>query len=280
MTVDTANSDLTFTIYALGDVGGSDGKPVPADVFVRKMKEILDALKEADRSANHGVRHEYLIADLKKGSAEITFAERPVPSMAGVVLHSSFYEFERCVDAVFRNDVTAVRKFNGLLEKVTRVAEGAGERFAYIKIERGSDGRDYRADSLLLNQARRIGKEIEAQRAEEYRPPRLFRGQAIDGFDGSIKEVDLRGRVKRCKFVLSDSTKELDCEFVDFSLDEIKDVLDCRVWADGDAIYNGEHGLPDRFLIRAVRKVQPKRDVTTWRGTLGPMSDLGDDWLE
>lgn len=277
MPADTTDHDLTFTIRALDDPGGAAGKPVPADVFAKKMQEILDGLREADKSANNGRRFEYFIVDLKKGSAEVTFAERPLPAFEGLPVRSPMQEFESCVDALSRSDVADARRYNGLVEKVLKIATGAGERFSNIEIAR-KDGRVHRADKLFLDQAQRVSIDLKAARALEMRP-RLFRGHSFEGFDGSIKEVDLRDEVsKRCLLVLSDGTGELACEFVGFSLQEIKEHLNCRVWAEGSALYNGEGGMPVRLAIRSLRKIEPKNHLSKWRDKV-ERSD-GDDWLE
>jgi len=277
MPADTTDHDLTFTIRALDDPGGEEGKAVPADVFARKMQEILDALKEADKAANHGTRHQYFIADLKKGSAEVTFEERPLPAFVDAPLRSSLLEFETCVAAIHHDDMAEARKYNGLVDKVLRVASGAGQRFSYIEIGRRKE-RGYRADSLFLSQARRMSNDLHVQKAAE-KPPRLFRGQSFEGFDGAIKEVDLRSKNSpRCRLVLADGTGELDCEFVGFTIDEIREHLDCRVWAEGAAVYDGESGMPVRLDIRALRKIVPKNHLSKWRGHVD--TSKGDDWFE
>jgi hypothetical protein len=273
---DSTDDTLKITIYAAGDTGADGGKPVPADVFVRKMQEVLEALNEADRSANGGARHEFLIADLKKGSAEVTFSERSVSLAQDALLASSFLEFEGCVDAIYRNDLPAARRYGKLVDRVSKITAGAGQKFGYIAIER-TNGRDYRADKTLHAQA--LSMLVELRKVDELkRPPRMFSGQSFEGFDGSIKEVDLRSKVKRCKLVLSDGTKELDCEFDGFELDTIKEHLDRRVWAEGTATYSGEGGLPVRFSIRTLRQIRPKKDLSRWRGAVQPSSE--DGWLD
>lgn len=271
----TTDQEITFTIRALDDAGGSDGKPVPADVFARKMQEILDALKEADRSVNSGVRHEFVITDLKKGSAEVTFAERPLPAFADVPVASSTVALNDCIGAIYRDDIASARRYDGVVQRVLRMSSGAGDKYAFIEVSK-SRAVPYRADRSFHDQALRISEELKI--TTEKRVPKLFRGSVTEGFDGSILEVDLRSKVRRCKLVLSDGTKEIDCDFVDFTTDEIREVLDCRVWAEGIAIYNGESGLPVRFEIRTVRPIKPQGDITKWRGAVEVRD--GNDWFD
>lgn len=277
MADDTTNHDLTFTIYALGDTGAEDKKAVPADIFAQKFKAFLAALREADRTENHRHRHDYFVTDLKFGSAEVTLEERPVarddqPSRSSVIALMT------CIDAIYRYDVPTAAKFNGLPAKIAQIAQGAGERFAYIELGRKELTEGVRADKIFGDQADKIVKEIE-RLDQQSKAARNFRGESFEGFDGYIKEVDLRGKTLRCKLVLADGTRELDCDFVDFSVDKIREHLDLRVWAEGTAIYNGEGGLPQRLQIRELRKMRLEGDLAKWRGALLPPKDVGDDWL-
>jgi hypothetical protein len=272
---DDTTDDLTITIYALGDTGSDGGRPVPADVFVRKVQELLEALREADKGANQGIRYDYVVADLKRGSAQVTLAEKPI-SEATFHLSSPFAEFEHCLEAVRTNDISEARRHNGLVEKIAKFASGAGDKFAYIEVERGA-GRDYRADGVLLSQAKEMVDRLKLT-AELPKPSRMFQGQSFEGFDGTILEVDFRHKTPRGKLVLSDRTKELDCEFVGFSLEEIKDHIKCRVWAEGLAIYGGEGGLPKRLDVKSLRKIVPKHHPSRWRGKVSRSAP--EDWLD
>lgn len=271
---DTTSSELTFTIHALGDTDGK--KPVPAEVFVAKVREFFDALKAADRSANHAARHEYVVSDLEYGSASVTFCERPLPSFAEIGIKSSVTEFMDCMEVIHDNNEPAAGRFGGLVEKLARATSGAGERFAYIDVEK-KGGNEIRADQILAKQASIISERLKLLLAKP--APSKFAGSAAEGFDGSILEVDLRKGTKRCKLVLSDGTKELDCEFVGFTTEDIRANLDMRVWAEGRAIYNGEDGLPVRFEIMSVRPIGGRNDLEKWRGRLSPRQ-LGEDWFE
>jgi len=93
-----------------------------------------------------------------------------------------------------------------------------------------------------------------------------FKGIEHTSFGGILKEVDLRGTVKRAKMILSLGRKELDCVVTEIDVETIRSVLDKRAVAVGIAHYDGRSALPIRFEIAKVNVTKDQPDLTRWRG--------------
>jgi hypothetical protein len=266
---DRANRELVFTIHALNETGAD--KDVPAKVFVKKVRQVLQALQSADKAAG-GPTHDYVVSKLSTGSSAVVgILERPAANK--VPRESSVSAFFNCADAIYRSDYEGARRFNGLVHKIERLVSDAGTQFSHIDFV-ATGNPTLRGDEFLRQQAERT---VEALKVVEGKKPLTeFRGQAHEAFDGEVKEVDLRGATKRAKLVLTSVRKEIDCVFISFSTDEIRAVLDQRVWAEGTAIYDGTSALPKRLEIVSARRIEGSGDLSKWRGTLSPGEDL--DW--
>src|SRR5262249_48518769 len=107
--------------------------------------------------------------------------------------------------------------------------------------------------------------------------PQFFRGTSFDAFDGTLKEVDLRGSIWSGLLVLSGSDCEISCTMRGLTIGEVKRSLNVRVWAEGLAIYSEESGLPERLEISRMRPINMTGDLRRWRGKLTPDGARGDD---
>lgn len=128
------------------------------------------------------------------------------------------------------------------------------------------DDTPIRVDDFLYEQAKAVIKE----RAAAVERIVYYRGQAREAFDGTIKEADLRGDLPRVKLILTAGGKEIDCICKRLTVDEIRDALDRRVWAEGIAVYNGKNPLPSRMEIDKVSLLAGDPDLSRWRGALTP----------
>lgn len=263
---DRVNKELVFTIHALNET--SADKDVPANVFIAKVRQVLNALQTADKVGGVAT-HEYVVSKLSTGSSAVVgITERPAPNREPQ--YSSVSTFLNCADAIYRSDYDGARKFNGVVLKIERLVKDAGSQFSHIDLV--ASDKVVRADDFLRQQAEKTVRAM--QLVEKPLPPKEFRGQAHEAFDGQIKEVDLRGATKRAKLVLTATKKEIDCVFVNFDTDRIRDVLDIRVWAEGIAIYDGTSALPKRLEIVAARPIPGGGDLSKWRETLSPGEEL------
>jgi hypothetical protein len=264
MEVDLKSREVRFALYGVDDPARPD-KLVSAEVFSRKVRSLIAVLKEADKAVNHSLPHEFLISHLKLGSAEVGMLERPAKIDA--MPYSAVAAFADCASAIQRGDFASASKYNGLGNSLVSFSKGAGDHFSHMDV--------------LIDQvaAIRVDDFFEKQVATFVALPKEemekkfstnFAGRAFDAFDGCIKEVDLRGSIWRGKLVLTAGSKEIDCAFRNFSLDEVKANLDQRIWAEGFAIYSEQSGLPQRLEISKMRPIKMNADLGRWRGAFNP----------
>jgi hypothetical protein len=268
---DFRNRELMFSLYGLDRPG--EGSLVPADIFQRKLRSVLVALKEADKTVNSAPSHEYVISHLKMGSLEVGVLERPL-QVEHVLPVSSIAAFAECCDAISKGDFVAARRFNGLGEAIRRVSKDAGTKFSHMEL-RVDRTPFLRVDDFFESQA----ANFIAQKEEIAAPvSRRFTGNSVDAFDGYLREVDFRGQQWRGKLVLAGGAREIDCVFRELPLEDIRRVLNRRVWAEGLAIYKEESGLPLRLEVSRVRLIKENADLTRWRGALSVDPDKGPVW--
>jgi hypothetical protein len=269
------DTELTFTIHGVNAPGAHDTS-VLADVFVSKFEAILSALREADKALNpvSSDRHEFVITDLKYGSAVVRLSERAKTSKKVRVpstrrRRSAIGAFLRCADAVYRNNRVVAWEHDELPSKVAAVCRGAGERFSHIEFQSPATP-VVRVDDYLARQSVRL---ISEGRTEEV--SRHFLGQSDEAFDGYFREVDFRGTIPRGKLVLKGGSVELDCILRGIPLKQIKAAINTRVWMEGDAIYDGTSELPARIDARSMTPIQ-KADIRQFSGKVSGFEEL--DW--
>lgn len=270
--VDRTSSDVTLTIHGLD----RDERDVEASVFAAKVREFISALSAADRHVNKSKRHRYLVIDLQHGSAELTLAERPIN--ADAPSSPSVPTFLEAMDAAYRNNATAFHRLNGLGRSIAKLCKDAGDKYAFAEITSA-----YLPSPILIDpQVSRQVQRLLAETATEVTPPTMFRGQAEDSFDGDIKEIDLRGKIPKGKLVLSGGRKEIDCVFPSMTINELRALIDRRVWVDGLAIYDGISGLPGRIEVQSVRAIGMGEGLRRWQGKLQPPESEPEwgDWLD
>jgi hypothetical protein len=254
---DFRNRELRFSVFG----PSSSEHFVAAELFTRKLREIIAALKRADKAVNSLVAHHYVISHLKMGSAEVGILEQPAAMAKDHPPISSVSAFIDCGVSINRGDFAAAIRYSGLAQALYRVSRDSGEKFSHIDL--------YLDDAPIL----RVDDFFERQTAtflaaEPRKSKARFTGSSVDAFDGYLKEVDLRGQLWRGKLVLAGTKKELDCIFRGPTLKNISDNLDQRVWAEGLAIYREESALPSRVEISRIEPIKKDGNLLRWRGEL------------
>lgn len=255
--------EIRFKIHGLQTDGG--GKLVDAELFARKVNQIVKALGAADVEANGAERHRYLISDLKIGSAQIGFREVAKSTRAAPEF-SSIAALLDCTKAVSRSNFATASRYGEIVDAVRLISAGADDEYSYIEMG-PPDDTPIRVDEFLHQQAKDVLKE----RAAALEKIVYYRGQAREAFDGVIKEVDLRGDLPRVKLVLTAGNKEIDCICKRLTVDQIRNALDRRVWAEGIAVYNGKNPLPSRVEIDKL-DLLADADLSKWSGALEPFT--------
>lgn len=285
MTEDRCGKKMTFSIYAI------EGTSLPAhyveaDLFSKKVRAVLNALRKADRIANGKGRlpHVYYVTELKTGSAEVSVAELPKPFSAGNDGHivSSMDTFLSCARYLHAGDFDRAALYDGLPGVIESISRGASETFSHITfVPEEEKDPPLRVDQFFERQVQRFKERagLLDQVAIETAAPAFFRGTTFDAFDGELKAVDMRGAVWAGKLVLTGTKVEIDCYISGPTLKEVQENLNMRVWAEGRAIYSETSGLPEWFEVSRMRPITIAGDLRRWRGQLSP-DEAGRDELD
>jgi hypothetical protein len=284
MTEVPGGKKMTFSIYAIEGRGLPDHY-VEADLFSKKVRAVLSALKKADRIANGRGRlpHVYYVTELKTGSAEVSVAELRSPFSAGNDGHvvSSMDTFLSCARYLQAGDFDRAARFDGLPGVIESISKGASETFSHITfVPEAEADAPLRVDEFFERQVQRFMERVEAvDNVVAVAPPTYFRGTTFDAFDGELKAVDMRGAVWAGTLVLTGTKVEIDCSISGPTLKEVQENLNMRVWAEGRAIYSETSGLPERFEVSRMRPITIGGDLRRWRGQLSA-DDGGRDEID
>lgn len=253
-----AKKTLTYKINGIAAMN----ERVVASVFTKKLDALIAGLRAADKEGNGSKHFEYVIADLGIGSARVRLDA--VETSKKLPRISPIDAYEECANALAKSDFDKALVYSGTVEKIAELSEGAGKTYSYADLSIGNNV--IRIDDFLSRQAENAKRQME----DATNMLRYFIGVTHGAFDGEIKEVDLRGAIPQMKLVLSAGGKEIDCISKIIGIEEIRGALDRRVWVEGDAIYGGRSGLPERLEIRRIAHVESQDDIGRWRGSFRP----------
>ena len=250
------HDETTLALHGL-DV---DARVVRAEVFVQKLRELIAALKTADKLTNGKHTCDYLLPDLHNGSAVVTVRER---ARTRTPTESPISYFERTATAVYNGEVRDVASFAPeMVARIEKLSRGSNERFAHAEIS-FSGSTVIRIDDYLQRQAEdalRRPNDVHVGQMQSYR------GTAFGTFDGVLKEIDSRGTMLRGKLVLAPSTTEIDCVMNKDRVPAARESFDKRVVIKGAARYDGRSGLPARVDVHEIRIIKEVGDLTRWKG--------------
>ena len=247
--------ETTLTVHGL-DI---DARVVRAEVFLKKLRELINALKAADKLANGRRAHDYLLPNLRDGSIEATVRER---SRRRRNPQSPISYFERVTTAVYNGDQREVQSPDrAIIEKIEKLSRGANEEFAHAELSFADN--TVRIDDYLQRQAESAMSEPENESVGMLQP---YRGLAFGTFDGVLKEIDSRGTMLRGKLVLDPSASEIDCVMNKDRVPAARESFDKRVVIKGTARYDGSGGLPARLDVHEIHPVGQVSSLTRWKG--------------
>ncbi|MBK5948732.1 hypothetical protein CH339_19765 [Rhodobium orientis] len=90
-------------------------------------------------------------------------------------------------------------------------------------------------------------------------------------------ELDYRGHMPRGILVITGTKIEVPCVFKsEISEEQIKSLLKQRIWAFGDAIYDGEGQLPVRVEVASMKSINQTGTPSKWEGAMMPFEP--SDW--
>jgi hypothetical protein len=245
--------DLTLKIFGLDAMAGE----VFADVFAKKVTDIIRGLKKVDKLYNGGARHDYVVVGLKIGSAEIDFREKVISEKQ--IKKSPSTEFLAFGISASRSQslVPSDDAQSEMLTMLKTLCKNASNRFDYATLRNGEED-IIRVDKFLERQVDRIIRaELDTAASE---PVKYFVGEATGTFDGVIEAIDLKGEAPDARLILSAGGKPIDCILMGLDLDEVRRALGSRIAATGRAIYEGKTGLPSRLEIRSIKQYGDRDD--------------------
>ncbi|MGZ4965097.1 MAG: hypothetical protein ACXWC8_21290 [Limisphaerales bacterium] len=252
---------------------------VRAEVFATKLRTLVSALKSADKEINGASCYEFLIYELRKGSALAEIREvqkstkkRPVGSSVRMV--------KEVARDVYEGNVRDIHASEIVLRKIRALGKGAGRSFSHAELALGDrDKNVIRIDEFFERQGTNLVNALVAD--ESVAADRHYKGRVFGSFDGVLKAVDLRGDVKRASLFLTAGGVEIDCVVNAIEVENLGENLDKRVTVEGLAFYDGESQMPARIDIRSIAPVRSKPDLVRWAGRfqIRPDEDgVDEDW--
>lgn len=253
-----------------------DNDLVRADVFVEKLRALLDSLKRVDRMEHDNKkRHQYIITDLQIGSALATIREKETGHRKHPVV-SSVGALSDLVSSVYDGDVVSASQLpKPLLDNLLKLTSGSAKAFSHAELT-FPHGRIIRIDEFLADRVREAGAA-----ANENTPaaPEYFHGTAFGTFEGVLQELDARGTLLRGKLIFTAGV-ELDCVLNRDEIPTVREQFNQRVSVDAIAHYDGRQQLPVRLEIRHVNRLDDSVDLSKWKGALkaSKPDDIDEEW--
>ncbi len=264
--MDSGSKDLEpgQTLFRIHGPDGDQNKMLSASLFANKLAMLVRALKEADRIANGEHWHDYRIENLKSSSPTVMLRECLSSKRKDKLFEKSGIKtLQDCANAIMAGEEKQAQEFGNCPKYIDKLAQGASKSYGYGELHVSNDN-IIRIDPFLRERTQAV------IRPESYRPQiedaDWYKGIVEGSFDGSIKAVDLRGRLPEIMLILTAGNKKIDCVCTENDVESIRKNLDRRVRIFGRAIYDGRSGLPRRIEVRQIEPVANETDFTTWRG--------------
>lgn len=268
----TLDDKITLKIHGLE----VDNDFVRADVFVEKLRALVDSLKRIDRLKHDNKKcYQYIVSDLKIGSAVATIREkRTNRHRDGIV--SSVGSLSNIVSSIYDGDARAASQLpKPLLDNLRRLTNGSSKAFSHAELV-FPQGRIYRIDEFLAERIREVN-----DIANENNPIQqvYFNGTAFGTFEGVLQELDARGTLLRGKLILTGGV-ELDCVLNKDEIPTVRKQFNQRVSVDATAHYDGRQQLPVRLDISHISRLKDFTDLKKWQGVLKETThnDIDEEW--
>ena len=267
---------VRLKLYGPSPALTADTDEVSGSVFAAKLQTLVRALKAADKTVNGGkLTHDYKIARLQSSAPTVTLSERPLKPSFGFT-RSGVIGFQDCADAIQSGDLKVAASFGDCALQIGRLAKGAPKNFSYGEVWTAPE-KVYRVDDFLVEQSQDVAAQAVLEQPET---PKWFTGTSHGSFDGTIKEVDLRGSLPAIKLLLTAGGKQIDCVFRAEDVEMLRAALNRRVRLTGTARYDGRSGLPRRIEHPSIQIIEEGGDFMRWSGAFRPFeANAWDDEL-
>jgi hypothetical protein len=263
---------ITFRVHGLEHHKDA----VDAAVFAKKLAAFVRALSKSDQNGNGRRCFDFLISDLRMGSATASIVERQAntkfPPKA-----SSISAVHATLVSVYGGRTSELNGSANLIPAVKSMCAGASKAFSHIEIILDeNDSSAVRVDTFFERQLRAASEQLAIE--QDKTRQKLFRGVSFGSFDGTLKVVDHRGVVKLAKLVLTAGGAEIECTYNDQLTALIKPAFDNRANVEGWAHYDGASELPHRVELKTIKLLKVKPNLNKWRGAFAIPEDDGEEW--
>ena len=265
------NQQITFRVYGMEHYKDA----VDAAVFARKLSAFVKGLAKSDINGNGRRCLDFLIADLRMGSAMASIAEREgnIKYPAKV---SGIEQFHSVLTTVYGGRANELSGASNLLPIVKSICKGIDKSFSHIEVTLDDDRTStVRVDKFFVKQVQ-LAAEFLATETERVKR-RMFKGVSFSTFDGTLKEADHRGTIKLARLVLTAGGIEIECAYNEELAPEIRRAFDQRAMVEAWAHYDGSSQLPSRLDVKSARPFKERPDLLRWKGAFGLPAD-GEEW--
>jgi len=245
---------------------------VRADVFAKKLTQFINGLKAADKYLNGGRSLNYLITNLEYGSAVARITEEQLSTKLTPKNSSIGYYQDTLIDI---NDGKKIDSDipKEILKTIASLGDGSSKSFSHGEIEFvGQKNNVIRIDNFFDRRADKVLEVI----SKPDNIVKAFSGMAFSEYAGTIKEVDLRGKIARAKLFLSAGGREIDCVCNSISVPNLRQALNSRVIVNAKAFYDGYKRLPERLDIQKIRILKKEPNLARWRGAFNFVPEVNE----
>jgi hypothetical protein len=251
---------ITIRVHGLGQHKDA----VDAAVFAQKLAAFVRALRKSDQNGNGRRCLDFLISDLKMGSATAEIVEREADTRHPAKV-SGIASVHAALVSVYNGRAIELNGSINLIPAVKALCKGANKSFSHIEIILDTNSASaVRIDNFFEKQLQTATEQLATE--EEKSKQRLFRGVSLGTFDGTLKMVDHRGAVKLAKLVLTAGGNEIECAYNEQIAPVITPAFDKRVVIEAWAHYDGTTSLPNRLEVRTAKVLNDKRNLSKWKG--------------
>jgi len=248
---------MTFKMHGLPhDQNGA----VRIDEFAQKITALVKGLESADKQANQKKSHDFLITDMRCGSAELVLTETQ-KSLKHFPEHSALEYMHEQITKIENHEPLAPQASLKVLEYIEKIAEIKG--CGLTEITFGTNA------PIILDQAFKdqLHREYERLKNTLTLELPLFEGTAFGSFRGRLEYFHRpRKSVPRYRLFPTIGEKEIKCISSHMSAEEILPYVTKLVCLHGRATYNGKSHFPTEIDITKIDPLKETPDLTRWQG--------------
>lgn len=264
---------LTFRMHGLAQERNS----VDARQFALKLSALVRGLRKADNLGHGRNCLDYLISDLRMGSAEASIVERQASTKYPARI-SAIAKLHEVAIAVSQGAGSSLNGSADLLPALRGLSSYASKEFSHIEVFIDENEETaVRVDSFFAEQVVAAREAIKSASMRDKR--HYFKGRVRTTLDGTLKAVDHRGTTKLAVLVLTAGGAEIECAYNEQVAPDITPSFDKRCRVEAWAHYDGVSAIPRRLDLVSATPTKVDADLSRWRGAFS-IPDSEDEWAD